>query len=136
MHLSLSTVHRMEQRPVVKSIKRRELLVSLLGIPAAQLGLEVSSQSVKSPLKPNNDLMALMEDTVQTKWAAYRMGGPHAAASGMNILLQQLITLAKETQGTPWHERRGVSVHGSFDWFTTHNFAHNETLYDAFSLTP
>lgn len=105
MHLSLSTVHRMEKQPVVKSIRRRELLVSLLGIPAAQLGLEAPPRSVKLPLTPNSGLMALIEDTVSTKWQSYRMGGPRAAASGMDILLHQLTTLAKETQGTPWHER-------------------------------
>ncbi len=105
MHLSLSTINRMEKRPVVKNIKRRELLVSLLGIPAAQLDLDAPPRSVKSPLKPNSDLMALMEDMVSTKWQTYRMGGPLAAASGMEILLHQLTALTTETQGSSWHER-------------------------------
>jgi len=90
---------------VIKNIKRRELLVGLLGIPAAQLGLNTSPTTTKSPLKFNNDLMTVMEDTIQTKWNTYRMGGPQAAASGLDVLLQQLTTLAKEAQGTPWHQR-------------------------------
>jgi transcriptional regulator with XRE-family HTH domain len=105
MHLSMRTVQRMERMSVIKNLKRRELLVGLLGIPAVQLGLGTSPELVKPPLKFNSDLMTLMEDTVQTKWNMYRMGGPLGAASGLDILLQQLTTLAEEAQGTPWHER-------------------------------
>lgn len=105
LHISLRTVQRMECMRVIKNIKRRELLVGLLGIPAAQLGLSASSLSTKSPLKFNSDLMTVMEDAVRTKWNTYRMGGPQAAASGLDILLQQLTNLAKEAQGTPWNQR-------------------------------
>ncbi len=38
--VDLRTVQRMEQRPMIKSLKRRQFLVELLGIPAALMALE------------------------------------------------------------------------------------------------
>src|SRR5579884_4448000 len=67
--VSLRTVQRLEQTPMIEDMKRRDFLVKLLGIPAALMAVEYEDilPGKKSPLLLNDDPMAAYEDRLETR---------------------------------------------------------------------
>jgi DNA-binding XRE family transcriptional regulator len=104
MHLSLRTVQRMEQEPMIKDPFRRRLLVALPGIPAAALGLDQAQQKIaKSFLIFNDDPMSFLEETVANCWKIHLMGGPLSAAHGLDRVVREVETFAYKMRGKEWH---------------------------------
>src|SRR5579859_1250454 len=64
--VSLRTVQRLEQTPMIEDVDRRTFLVKLLGIPAALMALEndLSTSGKKINLVFNDDPMSFLEDIV------------------------------------------------------------------------
>ena len=105
LHVDVSTVYRMERHSVIKNLKRRELLVGLLGIPAALIGLSDEPQTfITSPVL-NDDRMTFFEHEMASRWEVYHTGGTIRANRGLDIWLKETGNFAQASQGTPWHER-------------------------------
>jgi tetratricopeptide (TPR) repeat protein len=106
MRVSVHTVQRMEKEPVIKDLNRRRLLVALLGIPAADLGLDEKRQQIEeSTLLFNEDPMSFIEDLVASRWQIYLLGGPVSAARGLDSVVKVVANFAQEAQGKEWHQR-------------------------------
>jgi len=104
--VDLRTVQRMEQRPMIKSLKRRELLVKLLGIPAVLMGLESETQQPrKTVLLLNEDPMSFLENELVTHWEVYHIGGTLRAVRGLDRWMSEASNFARSTQGTGWQGR-------------------------------
>ena len=104
--VSLRTVQRMEQQPVIRSVKRRELLVQLLGIPAVLIGLEGEQQQTrKTDFMLNDDPMSFLEDELVTHWEVYHIGGTLRAVRSFDRWMNETAYFARSAQGTPWHGR-------------------------------
>lgn len=104
--VDLRTVQRMEQRPMIKSLKRRELLVKLLGIPAVLMGLEGEAQQFRNAdLTFNDDSMSFLEDELVTHWEVYHVGGTMRAVRGLDRWMTEIATFTRSAQGTAWHGR-------------------------------
>lgn len=105
--VSLRTVQRLEQTPMIEDMKRRDFLVKLLGIPAALMALEhdVLFNEKKSNLILNDDPMGFLEDIVATRWKTHLMGGPLNAASGLNSVVREVEHFEQQVRGKAWHER-------------------------------
>ena len=64
LHIDTSTVYRMEQQRVIRSIERRRMLMGLLGIPAAFMELYPDTDMLCKPIKWNDDHMAFFEEGI------------------------------------------------------------------------
>src|SRR5579872_6993250 len=89
--VDLRTVQRMEQRPMIKSLKRRQFLVELLCIPAVLMALENESQaSTHTNFLFNDDPMSFFEDEVITRWEVYHIGGTSRAARSLDRWMHEV----------------------------------------------
>ena len=104
--VDLRTVQRMEQRPMIKNVERRKLLISLLGIPAALMAIESElPSSLHSDFLLNTDPMSFFEDEVVTHWEVYHIAGTARAARGLDRWMQEVTSFARFAQGTGWQKR-------------------------------
>lgn len=104
--VDLRTVQRMEQQPMIKNVKRRELLVKLLGIPAVLLGLEGEQQHLRTTeLLFNEDPMGYLENTMILRWEMHKIGGTRSAARGLDIWMSEVTNFVENAQGTAWQKR-------------------------------
>src|SRR5260370_1343435 len=101
----LRTVQRMEQQPMIKNVKRRELLVKLIGIPAVLLGLEGEQHLRTTELLFNEDPMGYLENTMILRWEMHKIGGTRSAARGLDIWLSEVTNFVENAQGTAWQKR-------------------------------
>ncbi len=115
LRVDVRTVQRMEKQAMIKDINRRQLLIGLLGIPAALMELENELLHVqKSPLVLNNDRMSFFEDEMSTRWELYYTGGTLRAARGLDMWINEVTQLAQSSQGTAWHNRTLVLLTMSY----------------------
>jgi transcriptional regulator with XRE-family HTH domain len=107
LQVDVRTVQRMEKQAMIKNISRRQLLIGLLGIPAALMELEneLLHQTLKIPLVLNKDRMSFLEDEMSTRWELYYTGGTLRAARGLDMWIDEVTQLAKSSQETAWHKR-------------------------------
>ena len=105
--VSLRTVQRLEQTPMIEDVNRRTFLVKLLGIPAALMALEndLSFSGNKINLVLNDDPMSFLEDIVATRWKTHLMGGPLNAAHGLERVVKEVAHFEQEVRGKAWHQR-------------------------------
>ena len=104
--VDVRTVQRMEQQHMIKSVSRRQLLVGLLGIPAALMALDPLQALIIQPgLTLNHDRMTFFEDEMAARWELYHTGGTLRAAHGLDTWIKEITTFAKSSQNTSWHER-------------------------------
>lgn len=104
--VDLRTVQRMEQRPMIKNVERRKLLIRLLGIPAALMALEGELQtSHHTDFLLNADPMSFFEDEVVTRWEVYHIGGTSRAARSLDRWMNEVTSFARSAQGTGWQRR-------------------------------
>lgn len=105
LQVSLRTVQRMEQMQVIK--KRRELLIQLLGIPAALIVLENNKlqQSKKTSLVVNDDRMAYLENNMILRFQAQQVGGTRSSSHGLDLWMNEVTSFVKTAEGTGWHTR-------------------------------
>ncbi len=105
--VSLRTVQRLEQTPMIEDIDRRSFLVKLLGIPAALMALEndIALSGNKINLIFNDDPMSFLEDVVATRWKTHLMGGPLNAAQGLERIVNEVAHFEQEVRGKAWHQR-------------------------------
>lgn len=104
--VDLRTVQRMEQRPMIKSLKRREFLVELLGIPAALMALENDRSGSNSiNLLLHDDPMAYLENAMILRFEAQQIGGTRSASQGLPMWMNEVTRFVNATQGTGWHTR-------------------------------
>jgi len=105
--VSLRTVQRLEQTPMIEDIDRRGFLVKLLGIPAALMALEndLTLSGNKVNLVFNDDPMSFLEDIVATRWKTHLMGGPLNAAHGLERIVNEVAHFAQQVRGKAWHQR-------------------------------
>jgi transcriptional regulator with XRE-family HTH domain len=105
--VSLRTVQRLEQTPMIEDIDRRTFLVKLLGIPAALMALEndLSFSGNKINLVFNDDPMSFLEDIIATRWKTHLMGGPLNAAHGLERVVKEVVHFEQEVRGKVWHQR-------------------------------
>ena len=105
--VSLRTVQRLEQTPMIEDLDRRNFLVKLLGIPAAlmALGNDPSLMENKINLIFNDDPMSFLEDVVATRWKTHLMGGPLNAAHGLERVVKEVAHFEQEVRGKAWHQR-------------------------------
>ncbi|HEU0001987.1 MAG TPA: helix-turn-helix transcriptional regulator [Ktedonobacteraceae bacterium] len=104
--VDLRTVQRMEQRPMIKNLKRRQFLVELLGIPAVLMALEDAKPRLNSiSLLFNDDPMAYLENAMILRFEAQQIGGTRSASQGLPMWMREVTHFVKETQGTGWHTR-------------------------------
>ncbi len=89
LHIDTSTVYRMEQQHMIRSLERRRILTGLLGIPAVLLGLNTDTDILLKPIKMNNDYMAFYEEGVTIRWDIYHTGGTVRAYRGLDLWLQE-----------------------------------------------
>ena len=105
LHVDTSTVYRMEQQIVIKSLERRRLLVGLLGIPAVMLGIESDVNFLRPPAKLNNDHMAFLEEGLAMRWDMYHTGGTVRANRGLDVWIDETRDFARRAAGTIWRDR-------------------------------
>jgi tetratricopeptide (TPR) repeat protein len=106
LSVDLRTVQRMEQRPMIKNVERRKLLVRLLGIPAVLMALEGELQaSIQTNFLLNDDPMSFFEDEVVTRWEVYHIGGTSRAVRSLDRWMHEVTNFARLAQGTGWHGR-------------------------------
>jgi transcriptional regulator with XRE-family HTH domain len=105
--VSLRTVQRLEQTPMIEDIDRRTFLVKLLGIPAALMALEndLTFSGKKVNLVFNDDPMSFLEDIVATRWKTHLMGGPVNVANGLERVVKEVAHFEQEVRGKAWHQR-------------------------------
>jgi transcriptional regulator with XRE-family HTH domain len=104
--VDLRTVQRMEQRPMIKSLKRRQFLIELLGIPAVLMALENEKPRLNTvSLMFNDDPMAYLENAMILRFEAQQIGGTRSASPGLSMWMSEVTHFVKETQGTGWHTR-------------------------------
>ena len=103
--VDISTIYRMEKKIVIKDIKRRNLLVGLLGIPAASMGLGVDVHPVAASLALNEDDMNFFESNLEMRWNIYHTGGTTRASQGLDTWLRKVEAFAKEVQSGVWGGR-------------------------------
>src|ERR1051326_1215496 len=104
--VDLRTVQRMEQRPMIKNVERRKLLIRLLGIPAALLALEGELEaSTHTDFLLNADPMSFLEDEVVTRWEVYHIGGTLRAVRSLDRWMQEVTSFVRSAQGTGWQKR-------------------------------
>jgi tetratricopeptide (TPR) repeat protein len=104
--VDLRTVQRMEQRPMIKSLKRRQFLVELLGIPAVLMALENEKPRLHAiSLMFNDDPMAYLENAMTLRFEAQQIGGTRSASQGLPMWMTEVTQFVKESQGTGWHTR-------------------------------
>ncbi len=109
-----STVYRMEQMSVIRSLTRRKLLVGILGIPAELLGLEAERHPIITPLLLNEDRIAFFEEETTIRWEMYRTGGTTRASRGFGVWLQEVEVFTQLAQGGVWHQRAYTSLSMSY----------------------
>jgi tetratricopeptide (TPR) repeat protein len=98
----------MEKEPVIKSFERRQLLMALLGIPAAYLRLDSDPQepqTERAMLLYNDDPMSFLEDTVKAHWTTFLAGGTLYAAGGLGRLVKAVESFAQEIREKGWYQR-------------------------------
>ena len=106
LNVDLRTVQRMEQRPMIKDVKRRQFLVELLGIPAVLMGLQDEGQaSLPAHLFYNNDRMSFFEEEMVTRWEVYHIAGTARAVRGLDRWMGEVNNFAQSAQGTGWQKR-------------------------------
>ncbi len=106
LDVDLRTVQRMEQRPMIKSLKRRQFLVELLGIPAVLMALENEKPRLNAiSLLFNDDPMAYLENAMILRFEAQQIGGTRSASQGLPMWMSEVTHFVKESQGTGWHMR-------------------------------
>ena len=111
LDVDVSTVYRMEQQDVIKDIKRRQLLVGLLGIPASLMSLdEAIIHKIISPLMLNQDHMAFFEQELATHWDIYHTGGTTRAFQGLHTWIQEMREFAEACTGGIWHKRAHTAL--------------------------
>jgi transcriptional regulator with XRE-family HTH domain len=105
--VSLRTVQRLEQTPMIEDVNRRTFLVKLLGIPAALMALEndVTFSGKKVNLVFNDGPMSFLEDIIATRWKTHLMGGPVNAAHGLERVVNEVAHFEQEVRGKAWHQR-------------------------------
>src|SRR5712692_2229608 len=104
--VDLRTVQRMEQRPMIKNVERRKLLIRLLGIPAVLMALEGKlPASLHTDLVLNDDPMSFFEDEVVKRWEVYHIAGTSRAARSLDRWMHEVSNFAGSAQGTGWHGR-------------------------------
>ncbi len=106
LHVDVRTVQRMETQNMIKSIERRQLLIGLLGIPAALLALEGElPKTSRVHININKDQMSFLEDIMTTRWDMYHTGGTVRAAQGLDVWIREITSFSKSAQGSTWHIR-------------------------------
>jgi len=96
----------MEQRPMIKSLKRRQFLVELLGIPAVLMALENEKPPLNTvSLMFNDDPMAYLENAMILRFEAQQIGGTRSASQGLPMWMSEVTHFVNETQGSGWHTR-------------------------------
>lgn len=110
LHIDTSTVYRMEQQKVIKSLGRRRLLVGLLGIPAVLLGINGDVHFIQQPTQLNNDHMAFLEELLTVRWDVYHTGGTARANRGLDTWISETVDFAQEAAGTIWQERTRTTL--------------------------
>jgi tetratricopeptide (TPR) repeat protein len=108
MGVSVYTVQRMEKQTVIKSFERRQLLIALLGIPAAYLQLDSDTQELQTEhamLLYNDDPMSFLEDTVNARWTTLLIGGALHTARGLGRLVQGVESFAQGVREKGWYQR-------------------------------
>ncbi len=105
--VSLRTVQRLEQTPMIEDIKRRDFLVKLLGIPAALMAVEYDNilSNKKYPLPLNDDLMTYLENALIMRFEAHQAGGMRSASRGLDIWMNEVTHFVAQTEGAGWHSR-------------------------------
>ena len=105
--VSLRTVQRLEQTPMIEDMDRRAFLVKLLGIPATLMALEndVFIHNKKTHLLLNDDQMASYEERLETRWEIFHIGGTNRALRGIDRWMDEITTFARSTEGTLWYQR-------------------------------
>lgn len=111
LDVDVSTVYRMEQQDVIKDIKRRQLLVGLLGIPASLMSLdEAIKHEIISPFLLNQDHMTFFEQELATHWDMYHTGGTTRAFQGLTTWLKEMREFAEQCADGMWHERANTAL--------------------------
>ena len=112
LDISLRTVQRMEQAPMIEDQERRAFLVKLLGIPAALMALDKAGGTFdqKIQLLFNDDPMSFLEDIVATRWQTHLMGGPFNAARGLDRVVKEVAHFEQKMRGKAWHQRALVQL--------------------------
>ena len=108
MGVSVHTVQRMEKEAVIKSFERRQLLIALLGIPAAYLQLTTDTQEQQieqTMLLYNDDPMSFLEDMVKAHWTTFLIGGPLHTAGGLGRLVKAVESFAQGVPERGWYRR-------------------------------
>ena len=105
LHVDVSTAYRMERHSVIKNLKRRELLVGLLGIPATLMGLDSDSQHFTKKFTLNDDHMAFFEHEMAVRWEIYYTGGTIRAYHGLDMWFNFFEPFTQESHGSIWHKR-------------------------------
>ena len=119
LEVDVSTIYRMENQALIKDAKRRQLLVELLGIPAALMSLDLASHPFVAPLMINDDQMGFFEQELATRWDIYHTGGTTRAFQGFDTWLKQVQSFTKDTGVSAWRERAhalllmSYQLHGS-----------------------
>src|SRR5690348_4061391 len=99
--VDLRTVQRMEQRPMIKSLRRRQFLIELLGIPAALLALESDkSRSDFVSLLLNEDPMAYLENALRLRLQTQQIGGPGSSSQGLSLWMSEVTHFVGIAQGS------------------------------------
>ncbi|MBV8822849.1 MAG: helix-turn-helix transcriptional regulator [Ktedonobacteraceae bacterium] len=113
MGVSIHTVQRMEKQVVIKDVERRQLLIALLGIPAAYLQLTTDTQEQQVErvmLVYNDDPMSFLEDTVNARWTTLLIGGALHTASGLGRLVQGVESFAQRIPESGWYRRAHMQL--------------------------
>ena len=105
LHVDVSTVYRMEKHNAIKNLKRRQLLVGLLGIPVTLMGLDGEAEPFTTSLVLNDDRMGFFENVMATRWDVYHTGGTIRAYQGLNVWMKEARSFAQETRGSVWQQR-------------------------------
>ena len=110
LEVDVSTIYRMENQALIKDAKRRQLLVELLGIPAALMSLDIASHPFVTPLIINDDQMGFFEQELATRWDIYHTGGTTRASQGFDTWLKYISSFAQESKESAWRERAHALV--------------------------
>ncbi len=109
-----STIYRLEHKTLIKDIKKRQLLVSLLGIPAALMSIDKDSYPVKANLAINEDQMSFFEDELAIHWGLYYTGGTTRAYRGLDTWIKTIDTFAREHRDGEWSKRTSALLISSY----------------------
>lgn len=105
LHVDTSTVYRMEQQIMIRSLERRRLLIGLLGVPAILLGVDSDINTIRPQARINSDQMTFFEEGLAIRWDIYHTGGTVRANRGLEGWIEETNNFTQRAASTSWHDR-------------------------------